>query len=202
MAEPGGAEPGGAEDGICPWCGTDPLYRAYHDTEWGVPVRDERPLFEMLVLESFQSGLSWITILRRREGFRRAFAGFDPDILARFGPADVDRLLADPGIIRHRGKIEATVANARAALALRDSGPGLAAFLWAAVDGQPLTNHFTTGTEVPGKTALSDALARRLKQAGFRHLGSTTVYAFMQAAGLVNDHLTTCPRHAEISVGA
>ncbi|WP_372056447.1 DNA-3-methyladenine glycosylase I [Tistrella mobilis] len=196
------AEQEEAVHGPCPWCGTDPLYRAYHDAEWGVPVREERPLFEMLALESFQSGLSWITILRRREGFRRAFAGFDPERVARFGPADIDRLLADPGIIRHRGKIEATIINARAVLALRDSGPGLAAFLWAAVDGQPLTNHFTTGAEVPGKTAVSDALARRLKQAGFRHLGSTTVYAFMQAAGLVNDHLTTCPRHAEISTGA
>ncbi|GGB60272.1 DNA-3-methyladenine glycosylase I [Tistrella bauzanensis] len=188
-----------AADGTCPWCGTDPLYRAYHDTEWGVPVRDDRQMFEMLVLESFQSGLSWITILRRREGFRQAFLGFDAEAVARMGPDDVDRLVGDAAIIRHRGKIEATIGNARATLALRDAGRGLAETLWDVIDGRQITNHLASMSDAQARTDLSDRIAKLLKQKGFRHMGSTTTYALMQATGLVNDHLVSCPRHAEIA---
>ncbi len=182
----------------CGWAGTDPLYHAYHDTEWGRPVTDGRVLFETLVLEGFQSGLSWITILRKRDGFRRVFNGFDPDVLARWTAADIDAALADPGIVRHRGKVAATVANARAYLALG----GDAAFsrlVWAHVGGRPLAHTRADLTEVPGQTAESAALARELKKNGFAFCGPTTVYAFMQAAGLVNDHVVTCHCHAEVA---
>ena len=184
----------------CPWCGTDPLYVAYHDAEWGRPEHDGRALWEMLCLEGFQAGLSWITILRKREAFRAAFDGFDPRRVARYDEADVKRLLGDPGIVRHRGKIEATIGNARAYLDIED-GQGFSEFIWSFVDGTPITNAPATMRDVPAETQTSRALSRALKKAGFKFCGPTTVYAFMQAAGLVNDHLTSCPRHAEVRPG-
>ncbi len=185
----------------CGWCGTDPLYVAYHDTEWGVPEHDARALWEKLVLDGFQAGLAWITILRKRDAFRRAFAGFDPAIVARWGEKDVARLLADPGIVRHRGKIEATIGNARAWLEIESAG-GFAPFLWRHVDGRPVQNHWTALAEVPAETAASRALSKDLQRAGFRFCGPTIVYAFMQACGLVNDHLVTCPAHARVAAAA
>ena len=187
----------GAEVGRCPWCGSDPLYVAYHDSEWGVPERDPRALWEKLVLDGFQAGLAWITILRKREGFRRAFAGFRPEDVARWGEADVARLLADPGIVRHRGKIEATIGNARAYLALHER-EGFDRFVWSFVGGAPVQGHRATMADVPSETPASRELSKALKAAGFRFCGPTIVYAFMQASGLVNDHLVTCPRHAEL----
>jgi len=171
----------------------DPLYSAYHDQEWGRPLHDERALLELLCLEGFQAGLSWLTILRRRESMRRAFAGFDPAALADFGPAEITRLLADPGVIRHRGKIEAAIANARATLALRAAGTPLPGFVWSfRPEPGPAPASFA---EVPPKTAASAALSAALIRHGFRFVGPTTAYAFMQAAGLVNDHLADCPTH-------
>jgi DNA-3-methyladenine glycosylase I len=169
----------------------DPLYERYHDEEWGRPVRDERGLFEKVSLEAFQSGLSWLTILRRRETFRAAFAGFEPERVAAFGPADVDRLLADPGIIRNRAKVEATIANARATVALRAVGEPLDELIWAHRPApRPAPRSFA---EVPATVPESAALARELKRRGFRFVGPTTLYALMQACGLVNDHLAACP---------
>ncbi|MFT4621253.1 MAG: DNA-3-methyladenine glycosylase I [Polaromonas sp.] len=181
----------------CDWCGQDPLYVTYHDTEWGVPERDPRGLWEQLILEGFQAGLSWITILRKREGFRSAFAGFDPVVIAGWGDGDVTRLLADPGIVRHRGKIEATIGNAQAYLDM-ENGEGFANFIWSRVDHAPIQNRFSAMSDVPGHTPLSTALSKDLKKAGFRFCGPTTVYAFMQAAGLVNDHMVGCVRQAEL----
>lgn len=176
----------------CGWCGNDPLYMAYHDTEWGVPEHDGRALWEKLILDGFQAGLSWITILRKRDNFRRAFEGFDPEVIAGWGEAEVARLVTDPGIIRHRGKIEATIGNARACLAL--GGPGaFATRVWDHVGGAPLINHFATLDEVPASTPLSEQVSKDLKQAGFRFCGPTITYAWMQACGLINDHLTGCP---------
>lgn len=183
----------------CPWCGTDPLYVHYHDTEWGVPQYDPRALWECLILESFQAGLSWITILRRRETFRTAFAGFHPEIIATWAEPEVLTLLQDPGIIRHRGKIEATIAGAKAYLRLQAT-IGFSAFLWNHTEGRPKTNHLATMAEAQTQTAQSVALARSLKAEGFKFCGPTIAYAFMQAAGLVNDHLTTCPRHAALAL--
>jgi DNA-3-methyladenine glycosylase I len=169
----------------------DPLYEAYHDEEWGFPVTDERGLFERLCLEGFQSGLSWITILRKREAFRAAFAGFEPDAIARFGADDVERLMSDAGIVRNRAKIEATVANARATVDLRDSGTPLQELVWGhRPDPVPAPVSFA---DVPAQLPDAAALAKALKKAGFRFVGPTTVYAAMQACGLVNDHLATCP---------
>ncbi len=182
----------------CGWCGDDPLYVAYHDTEWGVPERDGRALWEKLVLDGFQAGLSWITILRKREAFRAAFAGFDPEVIAGWGETEVARLLQDPGIVRHRGKIEATIGNARAYLEI-EAQKGFAAFCWDRVDGTPIRNAFSTSVEVPTETPLSRQLSKDLKAAGFRFCGPTIVYAWMQACGLVNDHLTGCPRRAEVA---
>ncbi|GGD23585.1 DNA-3-methyladenine glycosylase I [Sinisalibacter lacisalsi] len=176
----------------CGWCGNDPLYIAYHDREWGVPEYDGRALWEKLVLDGFQAGLSWITVLRKRENFRAAFNGFDPADIATWGEPEVARLLADPGIIRHRGKIEATIGNARAFLAIG----GAEAFsekMWAYVGGAPVVNHFATLAEVPASTPLSEQISRDLRKAGFRFVGPTIVYAWMQACGLVNDHLVSCP---------
>ena len=184
--------PGKATEKRCGWCGDDPLYVAYHDDEWGVPEYDGRALWEKLVLDGFQAGLAWITILRKREAFRAAFEGFDPAVIATWGEADVARLLADPGIVRHRGKIEATIGNARAYL---DIG-GAEAFsdrIWAYVDGAPLVNSFATLAEVPTSTPLSERISKDLRKAGFRFVGPTIVYAWMQACGLVNDHITGCP---------
>lgn len=184
------------EDGLhrCPWPGADPLYVAYHDEEWGVPEYDSRALYEKLVLDGFQAGLAWITILRKRAGFRSAFAGFEPERIARFGEADVARLLADPGIIRHRGKIEGAAKNARAWLEI-EAREGFSNFLWKHLDGRPLQNRFRSLGEVPAETALSQRLAKELKAAGFTFCGPTIVYAFMQAVGMVNDHLVDCHRH-------
>jgi DNA-3-methyladenine glycosylase I len=177
----------------------DPVYVAYHDEEWGVPERDDRALYEKLVLDGFQSGLSWLTILKKRDAFRRAFEGFVPERVAAFGPADVERLLADSGIVRHRGKIEAAVANARAVLDFEEREGGLARFLWDFVDGRPRVNHWRQLSEVPARTAEAEAMAKALKASGFRFVGPTVCYAFMQAAGLVNDHVVDCFRHAELS---
>ncbi|OYW49479.1 MAG: DNA-3-methyladenine glycosylase [Rhodobacterales bacterium 32-66-7] len=179
-------------DGRCPWCGTDPLYVQYHDTEWGRPERDPKRLFELLMLEGFQAGLSWLTILRRREGFRRAFAGFDPETLATWGEAKVTRLLADPGIIRHRGKIEGTLRGARAWLEI-EAEMGFSTFLWGFVDGETLDNRPMTMADIPAQTVQSAALSKALKARGFAFVGPTISYAFLQAAGLVNDHLALCP---------
>ena len=182
----------------CGWAGPEPIYLAYHDEEWGVPEYDARALWEKLILDGFQAGLSWITILKKRDNFRRAFDGFDPERIARWGEADVARLLADPGIVRHRGKIEATIGNARAYLALQEK-QGFDAFLWDYVDGAPIQNTWRTLAEVPAYTPLSERVSKDLKKAGFRFCGPTIVYAAMQAMGLINDHLVTCPRHAEVA---
>ena len=175
----------------CAWCLGDPDYMAYHDQEWGRPLYDSRALFENLCLEGFQAGLSWITILRKRENFRAAFAGFDPHALAKWGAADIERLMQDQGIIRHRGKIEATLTNAQAYLKL-EAVIGFSKFSWGFVDHTPQINHPQTLGDVPAQTATSAALSKALKQAGFKFCGPTTVYAFMQASGLVNDHFATC----------
>lgn len=185
-------------DGRCGWCGEDPLYVAYHDTEWGVPERDGRALWEKLVLDGFQAGLAWITILRKREAFRVAFDGFDPEVIAGWGDAEVARLLSDPGIVRHRGKIEATIGNARAFIEI-EARQGFADFVWGHVDGVPLQNAWETLGDVPASTALSTRLSKELYKRGFRFCGPTIVYAWMQATGVVNDHLTGCPRHAEVA---
>lgn len=182
----------------CSWCGQDPLYIDYHDTEWGVPCRDGRALFEQLSLEGFQAGLSWITILRKRDGFRAGFAGFDPVRIAAFDAADVDRLLSDAGIVRHRGKIEATITNARAWMDL-GGADAFSDFIWAFVDHRPRTETRHVLSDVPAQTDLSVAMSKALKKRGFRFCGPTTVYAFMQAAGLVNDHLISCPRQREVA---
>ena len=183
----------------CAWCGSDPLYLAYHDREWGVPNRDEVHLFEMLTLEGAQAGLSWITILRKREGYRRAFASFDPERIARFGEVDVARLLADPGIVRNRLKVESTIGNARALLALHDQGRTLAELVWGFVDGEPRQNVWSSLSEVPASTPESERMSRALKRLGFRFVGGTICYAFMQAVGMVNDHTTDCFRHRELA---
>jgi len=182
-------------EGRCPWCGDDPLYVAYHDGEWGVPEWSSRALWEKLVLDGFQAGLSWITILRKREAFRAAFDGFDPARVARYGEAEIARILADPGVVRHRGKIEATIGNARAWLEI-EAGGGFDRFLWDFVDGRPVRNAFASMAEVPAETPLSREISKALKARGFKFCGPTIVYAFMQAVGMVNDHLVTCPRHA------
>lgn len=182
----------------CSWCGQEPIYVTYHDTEWGVPERDSRALWEKLILDGFQAGLSWITILKKRDNFRSAFAGFDPVVIAGWDETEVARLLADPGIVRHRGKIEATIGNARAWSEI-EARAGFDAFLWNYVDGRPLQNNFTSMAEVPAATPLSTQISKDLKKAGFRFCGPTIVYAFMQAVGMVNDHMVTCPCHAKVA---
>lgn len=179
----------------CPWCAGSLLEREYHDDEWGLPVADERRLFELLTLEGAQAGLAWRTILAKRDGYRDAFAGFDPARVARFDPRRVERLVANPMIVRHRAKIESTVGNARAIVALHRSGGSLSALLWSVVGGRPRSPRPVRPEDVPARTADSDALAKRLVAHGFRFVGSTTCYALMQAAGLTNDHLTSCHRH-------
>ncbi len=181
----------------CAWPGADPLYTAYHDTEWGVPVRDDRTQFEFLVLESAQAGLSWITILRKRENYRRAYHGFDPEAVARFTDADIARLSADAGIVRNRRKIEASVVNARKFLEIREEFGSFSRYLWSFVDGRPVVNRWTRLSQIPAKTALSDRISADLIRRGFRFVGSTIVYSHLQATGLVNDHLTGCFRRAE-----
>ena len=175
----------------CGWAGPEQIYIDYHDTEWGVPERDARALWEKLILDGFQAGLSWITILKKRENFRAAFEGFEPHVIARWGEPEVQRLLGDPGIIRHRGKIEATITNARAYLEVED----FSALCWSYVDGVPLQNRWETQAEVPASTPMSEAFSKDLKKRGFRFCGPTIVYAWMQACGLVNDHLVGCHRH-------
>ncbi|MDB5659670.1 MAG: DNA-3-methyladenine glycosylase [Cypionkella sp.] len=182
------------ENRRCPWCGSDPLYVAYHDDEWGRPLHDPRALFECLILEGFQAGLSWITILRRRETFRAAFAEFDPAVLAEWGEDETLRLLQDPGIIRHRGKIEATFAGARAYLAI-EAREGFANFLWKHVGGQPIDRQLGNVGQAVAQTAESVALSKALKAEGFKFVGPTISYAFMQAVGMVNDHLIDCAWH-------
>lgn len=183
----------------CPWCLGSDDYIAYHDREWGVPVHDDRILFEFLILEGAQAGLAWLTILRKRAGYRKAFAGFDPERVARFSPARRERLLGDPAIVRNRAKIEATVVNAQAFLAVREEFGSFDAYLWRFVDGHPTRNRWRTLKHVPARTPVSDKLSKDLAQRGFKFVGSTICYAFMQAVGLVNDHLRTCFRHAEIA---
>ncbi len=175
----------------------DPLYEAYHDTEWGVPERDSRALWEKLVLDGFQAGLSWITILRKRDAFRAAFQGFDPAVIAAWGEEDVARLLADPGIIRSRSKIRATIGNAQAYLAMQGRGEDFSEFLWGLVGGQPIQNHWTSMKEVPAKTPLSEAMSAALKKRGFKFVGPVIVYAFMQAVGMVDDHTLDCFRRTD-----
>ena len=181
----------------CDWCGTDPLYVAYHDQEWGVPEHDPRALWEKLVLDGFQAGLSWITILRKREAFRARFDGFDPERVARWGAVQIDNALQDPGIIRHRGKIEAAVTGARAFLEI-ESGQGFSPFIWSFVDGRPIQNDFALRSQVPVKSAQSEVMAKALKGHGFKFCGPVITYAFMQACGLVNDHMIQCPQHARV----
>jgi DNA-3-methyladenine glycosylase I len=182
----------------CGWCRGDPRYVRYHDEEWGTPLYDDRALFEFLVLEGAQAGLSWLTILKKRDNYRKAFAGFDPQTVAAFTEADVRRLLADPGIVRNRLKIAAAIRNARAVLAIQEEFGSLAEFLWAYVDHRPIQNAWRSLGEVPARTALSDALAKDLKKRDFGFVGSTICYAFMQAVGMVNDHLVDCFRHEQV----
>ncbi|MDD5285091.1 MAG: DNA-3-methyladenine glycosylase I [Desulfuromonadaceae bacterium] len=180
----------------CSWCGSDPLYREYHDNEWGVPLHDDLRLFEMLTLEGAQAGLSWLTILRKREGYRKAFAGFDPQLVAAFGDADRARLMADSGIVRNRLKIASAISNARAVLEIQSRYGSLDAFFWGFLDGRPIRNDWKSMAEVPARTPLSDIISRELKRHGFSFVGSTICYAHMQATGMVNDHLSSCFRHA------
>jgi DNA-3-methyladenine glycosylase I len=182
----------------CGWVSDDPLYLSYHDTEWGVPEYDSRALWEKLILDGFQAGLSWITILRKRENFRTVFQGFDPHVIATWGEDDVTRLLADPGIIRHRGKIAATIGNARA-WAQIEAKEGFDRYLWDHVGGRPIQNQWQTLADVPAQTDISVKLSKDLQKRGFKFCGPTITYAFMQAVGMVNDHLVTCPCHAPVA---
>jgi DNA-3-methyladenine glycosylase I len=181
----------------CAWANGGPLEIEYHDTEWGVPSRDDRHLFEMLILEGAQAGLSWSTILKKRESYRKAFAGFDPIKVARFDARRRAALMRDPGIVRNRQKIEAAVANARQVLAVQDEHGSLAAYLWQFVDGRPVVNAWTAMGQVPAETAASRAMSKALVKRGFRFVGPTICYAFMQATGMVNDHITTCFRYSK-----
>jgi DNA-3-methyladenine glycosylase I len=184
----------------CAWVPeADPLYVAYHDEEWGVAVRDDRGLYELLVLEGAQAGLSWATILHKREGYRRLFAGFEPDAVARFDGRRIEKLLADPAIVRNRLKVESAVENARRVLEVQDELGSLAALVWSAVDGEPLVNRWTTVEEIPAETDASRALSKELKRRGFAFVGPTTCYAFMEAVGMVNDHVVDCFRWAELA---
>lgn len=185
-------------DKRCPWCLATEEYLRYHDEEWGVPSFDAHHLFEMLLLEGAQAGLSWLTILRKRAGYRRAFDGFDAARIARYGEADVARLLGDAGIVRNRLKVAAAIGNARAFLEVEE-GSGFVPLLWSFVEGQPLQNHWQRLEQIPAATAQSDAMSRELKRRGFRFVGSTICYSLMQAVGMVNDHLTSCPRHAAVA---
>jgi DNA-3-methyladenine glycosylase I len=185
-------------DQRCAWAGSETIYLNYHDEEWGVPEWDSRALWEKLILDGFQAGLSWITILKKRDNFRAAFAGFDPDIIATWGDAEVTALLQNPGIIRHRGKIEATIGNARAWQRI-EAAQGFDRFLWEYVGGAPLQSNFTRKDQVPTQTPLSLQISKDLKKAGFKFCGPTIVYAFMEAVGMVNDHLVSCPCHAKVS---
>jgi DNA-3-methyladenine glycosylase I len=185
-------------DGLqrCPWPKQDPLYVAYHDEEWGVPEFDDRALYEKLVLDGFQAGLSWITILRKRENFRRAFNEFEPEKIARYSKRKVERLMQDAGIVRNHAKIAGAVGSARAFIKIMESGPGFSALLWDFVDGRPKVNRFSSTKQVPAETEISRKMSKELIGHGFKFVGPTIVYAFMQAVGMANDHLVTCHRHA------
>ena len=193
---------GAGDSRRCAWLNDDPLYIAYHDQEWGVPERDPRALFECLLLEGAQAGLSWYTILKKREAYRRGFAGFDPARMARFREREVQRLLADAGIVRHRGKIEAFIGNARAYLGMHEAGEDFAAFVWGFADVRARPNRWRRPADVPALTEASQRMSRELKKRGFRFVGPTTCYAFMQAVGMVNDHVVTCFRHGEVAKSA
>ena len=182
----------------CPWAENDPLMRAYHDEEWGVPERDSRALWEKLVLDGFQAGLSWITILRKREAFRKAFEGFQPEIIAKYDEADIDRLMADPGIVRSRAKITATIGSARIYLAMAEAGEDFSTFVWTLAGGATIQNAWRSDSEIPAKTPLSEEISATLKKRGFKFVGPVIVYAWMQAVGIVNDHVTDCFRYDEI----
>lgn len=188
-------------EGRCDWCGSDPVYVAYHDEEWGVPEYDSRALWEKLVLDGFQAGLAWITILRKRDAFREAFHGFDPVVIAGWGESDVRRLLGNADIVRHRGKIEATITNAQAWIAMEEQG-GFDQFIWDYVGGKPLRNSFVSMAEVPPATEMSTRMSKDLKNAGFKFCGPTIVYAWLEATGVVNDHLVGCFRHEEVARAA
>jgi DNA-3-methyladenine glycosylase I len=183
----------------CGWCGADPIYVAYHDHEWGVPVRDDRTWFEVLLLEGAQAGLAWITILRKREGYRKAFADFDPVKVARFDQGRIESLLTDPSIVRNRLKVQSAVTNAQAFLAVQEERGSFDALMWDFVDGRPLQNHWTSMAEVPAVTPLAERISKALRKRGFRFVGPTIVYAHMQATGMVNDHLVSCFRHPEVA---
>ena len=185
-------------DGLkrCAWPREDPLYVAYHDEEWGVPEWDDRALFEKLILDGFQAGLSWITILRKRDNFRKAFDDFEPEKIARYTPKKVERLMQDAGIVRNRAKIEGAILSARSYLDIMEKGPGFSALLWDFVDGKPKENRFATSKQIPAETDISRKMSKELIGRGFKFVGPTIVYAFMQAVGMVNDHLVTCHRHA------
>jgi DNA-3-methyladenine glycosylase I len=183
----------------CAWCGTDPLYVRYHDHEWGIPLHDDRRLFEMLILEGAQAGLNWLTILRKREGYRAAFDHFDPERIASYDATKIARLLANPGIVRNRLKIQAAIRNAQGFLTIREQHGGFDAFLWRYVDGQPRQNAWPTLAEVPARSPDADAMSRDLKRLGFTFVGPTICYAFMQAVGMVNDHTTNCFRYQELA---
>ena len=182
----------------CPWSEGFDLYREYHDLEWGVPLHDDRALFELLILEGAQAGLSWATILKKRENYRHAFNGFDPLLIARYDDEKVAALLADSGIVRNRAKVAASIQNAKACQALTASGQSFSDFLWQFVEGAPIQNQWSSMAEVPARTVQSDQMSKALGRAGFKFVGSTICYAFMQATGMVNDHLMSCPRHAEV----
>lgn len=182
----------------CDWAGPEQIYLDYHDTDWGVPEYDSRALWEKLILDGFQAGLSWITILKKRENFREAFAGFDPNVIATWGEAEVERLLANPGIIRHRGKIEAAITNARVWQEI-EKKEGFDRYLWKYVGFEPLQNRIERQSDVPAWTPLSKQISADLKKRGFKFCGPTIVYAFMEAVGMVNDHLTCCPRHQAVA---
>jgi len=182
----------------CEWCEADPLYVEYHDTEWGVPLHDDRRLFEFLILDGAQAGLSWLTILKKRENYRKAFHGFDPEKIADYTANDVKRLLADPGIVRNRLKIESAIKNAKAMLTLVKEYGSLDAYLWHFVNYEPIQNAWRSLAQIPAKTPLSDTISKDLKNRGFNFVGSTIIYAFMQAAGIVNDHVVGCFRHEEV----
>ena len=182
----------------CPWAGSDPAYVAYHDDEWGVPVHDDRRLFELLILEGAQAGLSWLTILKKRENYRKAFHSFDPEKVAAYSERDVQRLLSDSGIVRNRLKIEAAIKNARGIRKIQEEYGTLAVFLWRYVDGTPRQNNWKSMAELPTRTPQSDAMSKDLKRRGFNFVGPTICYSFMQAIGMVNDHVVDCFRHAEV----
>ena len=188
-------------DGLarCPWPKLDPLYIRYHDEEWGVPEYDDRALYEKLILDGFQAGLSWITILRKRENFRQAFDGFEPTLIARYTPRKVEKLMQNAGIVRNRMKIEGAILSARAYLDVMEQGEGFARLLWSFVDGRPKVNHFRSISQVPAETAVSRRISKELGSRGFKFCGPTIIYAFMQAVGMVNDHIVSCHRHAALA---